>query len=278
VEINGKYPYELRGQTDKLIGNFYGKCGENLGKHKKTFYCTEFKKDLMALKNDFVEAKPFGDTFCVSRRKRRVVWNRAIQVATAVYNLAKLNYLMFVYECIDLVPLYPDGGRRVEVCYGDTDSCWIASTEEIGELHKHFPDKSWFPSKSEETVTEIEGHPISKRQFESKKPLLWKEEYTGHVGIWVKSKSYYADGPDGPKMSCKGAMKHIVEEKKNLKQDFMDMIFTREDKATVSCVNRGFKFDGKGMTSYEQQRAFLSYWYDKSIVLEDQCHLEITPL
>ena len=78
-------------------------------------------------------------------------------------------------------------------------------------------------------------------------------------------------------MSCKGAMKHIVEEKKTLKQDFLDMIFTREDKPTVSCVNRGFKYDD-GMTSYEQQRAFLSYWYDKSTVLADQCHLQITPL
>ena len=96
---------------------------------------------------------------------------------------------------------------------------WIASTEEIGELHKHFPDKSWFPSQSKEIVTEIEGHPITKRQFERKKPLLWKEEYTGHVGIWVKSKSYYADGPGGSKMSCKGAMKNIVEEKKTLKQE-----------------------------------------------------------
>ena len=254
--------YTIRANTDKLIGNFYGKCGEDLRKHKKAVYCSEFEKDLMALKNDFVEAKPFdasffGGTFCVERRKRRIVWDRAVQVATAVYGHAKLNYLKFVFEVLAKIPKYPDGGRKIQLLYGDTDSVWIACTEE--ELT--FKNNKYFPSESQEIVAKIEGREITKAQYERYTPLLWKIEYTGHVFIGPKSKSYYADGPGGRKMSCKGAMKHIVEENKTLKNDFLDMIFI-DKKRDCNVVNRGFKFSDGHMFSYEQQRSFLTYWYD----------------
>ncbi len=143
---------------------------------------------------------------------------------------------------------------------GDTDSVWVACTEEI-----QF-DSPYFPSVSEEYHSTIEGHKLTRKQYELYTPLKWKIEYTGHVMICPRSKSYFADGPDGRKMSCKGAMKHIVEESDTLYQDFLDMVFA--GKKEVVCLNRGFRFDN-GMTTYTQARSFLNYWYDKSPVGPD---------
>ena len=122
-----------------------------------------------------------------------------LQVAFAVYQLAKLKILQFYYDCLDKYVSRED----FQLIQMDTDSMYMAITDENFdniikhemreeyELNKH----SWFPSTSNEFYKEIEmkckKYKINKEQYEKRTPCLFKIELEGKAMIALSSKMYF---------------------------------------------------------------------------------------
>jgi hypothetical protein len=124
---------KILGDTHKLWGNSGpGKTLENTHEHKNIKYVS-VDSDITDVirKANFFDLVPVGNAYEVKTIKSSVKMNRAYQVGIAVYQLAKLRVLEFVYDFLDK---YIDRSDY-EICYGDTDSIYIAiSKENIDDL------------------------------------------------------------------------------------------------------------------------------------------------
>ncbi len=205
---------EFFADTMKLIGNSaFGSTGMDKSKHVKVKMVREnvalklrnsflFKKDVEY--KDFIESTSF---------KRKIKQNMPLQVASAVYQLAKLRILEFYYDCLDKYVSRED----FQLIQMDTDSMYMAITDENfdnlikPEMKKEYEaDKNnWFPSKSEEFCQEIEmngtKYQINKKQYDKRTPGLFKIEWEGSAMIALTSKMYFGAGIGGKnKVSMKG--------------------------------------------------------------------------
>ena len=294
-------PFKAIGNNEKLIGNSApGKLGENVTKWRKTVFCNKDEMFLLSNRIDFVSAEQIGeDWFQCSRLKRRILWNKSIQVYIAIYQQAKLEVLKFVFDFLDKV-LDPLKWESVST---DTDCFGIALTGEFEDCVADWPlyeklKPKYFPRTSKEIshyVTHLgKRYPITIAQADRRKPLLWKEESSGPMVASIGPKMTVVqiqedkDAEDrfkqmGIKLSMRGAINHQYAALRNweanrIKSDFIGIILGQQ--AVIESVNRGFRLrqDDERLVTYQQRKDVCSYWHSKSIILPDCVHTALTPL
>ena len=161
--------------------------------------------------------------------------------------------LEFYYDFLDRFISRED----FELIQMDTDLMYVAvSGDSLDELVKPEMREIFEVEKPNWMVT---------NKFSERTSGLFKTEFQGDRMIAITPKCYYADGPKGRKISCKG-----VSKKQN------EMSWERYGTALNGCVdmakNTGFRIRNGGLVTYEQTKLGLSAYYDKRIVLEDGIH------
>ena len=105
IRVNGEKPYKVISDLQKLKASCpYGKACENLGKYNSTVYVNEEQARQLCEDIWFKSVEHLGDCYGVDRVKQTVHWKRPVQLAVAVYHLAKL--------CILPVPALPSRPPR----------------------------------------------------------------------------------------------------------------------------------------------------------------------
>ena len=103
---------------------------------------------------------------------------------------------------------------------------------------------------------------LSRQAYDKRTPGLFKREWHGDGFIGLSSKTYYCFG-GVDKFSTKGLNKTRNEINKD---KFMQVLTSR---VSGTGVNRGFQVKNSSMYTYVQERAALTYFYPKRIVIED---------
>ena len=186
-----------------------------------------------------------------------------IQVAFSVLDDAKLRMLEFYYDCIDK---YIDRSNY-QYMYMDTDSAYMALSDDFSklikpELQDEFErDKNnWFPR----TDTQ------ENKAYDKRKPGLFKEEYEGDGMIALCSKTYYCWGSrPKDKFSSKGTQQKRNEEILNI-DTYKKCL---NDGKNIDCQNSGFRYIGKAMKTYQQDKVGLTPVYVKGVVMNDGVHV-----
>ena len=233
----------------------------NKNKFSKVRFCDE--KQFNRAKNNyfFTDAEEYNGVYEVSSRALIVKQNMPIQVAFSVLDDAKLRMLQFYYDCVDK---YIDRSDY-QYMYMDTDSAYMALTDSFEKLIKpelqnefELERNKWFPRTD---TTE-------NKAYDKRKPGLFKEEYNGDGMVALCSKTYYCWGSKD-KFSSKGAQQTRNIEILN-KENYKSCL---DNSKTVSCQNSGFRFIGKAMTTYTQDKIGLNPIYVKGVVMNDGNHI-----
>ena len=253
--------YAIIGEGSKIVGNSaYGRTSMNKNKFSKVRFCDE--KQFNRAKNNyfFTDAEEYDGVYEVSSRARTVKQNMPIQVAFSVLDDAKLRMLQFYYDCVDK---YIDRSDY-QYMYMDTDSAYMALTDSFEklikpELQKEFEleRNKWFPR----TDT------VENKAYDKRKPGLFKEEYNGDGMVALCSKTYYCWGSKN-KFSSKGTQNKNIEILN--KRTYKSCLNNSE---TISCQNSGFRFIGKAMKTYTQDKIGLNPIYVKGVVMNDGNHI-----
>ena len=254
--------YAIIAEAAKTVGNSaYGRTGMNKNKFSKVRFCDE--KQFNRAKNNyfFTDAEEYNGVYEVSSRARTVKQNMPIQVAFNVLGDAKLKMLQFYYDCVDK---YIDRSDY-QYMYMDTDSAYMALTDSFEklikpELQKEFEleRNKWFPR----TDTP------ENKAYDKRKPGLFKEEYNGDGMVALCSKTYYCWGSKD-KFSSKGMQQNRNIEILNT-ENYKGCLNNHK---TIGCQNSGFRFIGKAMKTYEQDKIGLSPVYVKGVVMDDGNHI-----
>ena len=192
----------------------------------------------------------------IEKFKSKIKQNLPIHIGVAVYNLAKLKMLQFVY---DFLYKYFDR-EKLQLIQMDTDSMYLALTEdniekilkpemkEQYEKNKHL----WFVTKKEDKRT----------------PGLFKIEFEGDSMVALCSKMYYCtkkknNVKEKDKLSCKGVSKKI----NNLSiKEYKQVLFTKKP---LKALNKGFRMIDNKMRTYQVKKTGISPIYAKRRVLSD---------
>ena len=121
------------GETYKLLANSaYGKMIENLERKDRVELTADVKRVLrLVLDPFFRDAEEVGEAFKLKMGNRSIVVDRPYQCGIAVYQLAKLLMLEFLY---DMMHVYFDP-QDYEFIHTDTDSLYMAlSGPSLGEI------------------------------------------------------------------------------------------------------------------------------------------------
>jgi hypothetical protein len=256
--------HAIIGESAKLVGNSaYGRTGMNKNIFQKIRFCTETQFNRAKNNYFFNDAEEYDGVYEVASRPRTVKQNIPIQVAFNVLNDAKLRMLQFYYDFIDKYI----NRRDYQYIYMDTDSAYMAlSASGINNLIKpelreefEIEEDLWFPRT----------HTDENKVYDKRKPGLFKEEWSGDAMIALSSKTYYCCGDRGDKVSCKGTQK---DRNKDL---LINDSFKRglDDGTTIDCKNKGFRFIGKTMKTYEQDKDGITPIYVKGVVMDDGIHI-----
>ena len=110
------------GETYKLFANSaYGKIIENLERQDRVELTADVRRvQKLVLDPFFSDAEEVGEAFKLKMGKRSIVIDRPYQCGIAVYQLAKLRMLEFVY---DMMHVYFDPHEFIQT---DTDSLYMA--------------------------------------------------------------------------------------------------------------------------------------------------------
>ena len=245
------------GETYKLLANSaYGKMIENLERQDRVELTADVRHvQKLVLDPFFRDAEEVGDTFKLKMGKRSIVIDRPYQCGIAVYQLAKLRMLEFVY---DMMHVYFDP-HDYEFIQTDTDSLYMAlSGDSLDEIVKPEMREQWEESKWDW---------FPKTKYEKRTPGLFKEEVRGHKMIALCSKCYIAMGSMGlAKTSAKG-----VNKKQNqlVWDQYFKALNLEEDEEVT---NVGIRKGADGMITYAQKKKGLSGYYDKRFVWPDLIH------
>ena len=267
--------------TMKLLGNSgYGKTITNVDRHRDVKYCTEVEASRMINDRRFRLLDVVVDNaYKIEMSKRTVTYALPIHVGFFVLQYAKMRMLQFYYDFIDRYlerPLF-------QYCEMDTYSAYLALAGEsvddlvTPELREHYfrHRSQWLPSEccvdheSEYVRCRLAGHPwigsasccVARKAYDKRTPGLFKvESGDGFVGLC--SKTCYCFGPTD-KYSTKGLSKRHNEIDKDA---FLQVLTNRR---SGSGKNRGFRVNHSSVLTYVQERAALTYFYAKRVVLED---------
>ena len=214
----------------------------------------------------FRDAEEVGDAFKLKMGKRSIVIDRPYQCGIAVYQLAKLRMLEFVY---DMMHVYFDP-HDYEFIQTDTDSLYMAlSGDSLDEIVRPELREQWEASKWDW---------FPKTAWEKRTPGLFKEEFRGHKMIALCSKCYIAMGEREVKEDDKTKLKEVVKTSAkgvNKKQNelvwgqYLKALNLEEDEEVT---NVGIRKGTDGMITYAQKKKGLSGYYDKRFVLPDLIH------
>ena len=250
-------------ETMKLIGNSaYGKTVTNQFRFKSVEYAREDSARRSISDPRFcklecldpltaAEADPYYE---VTSHKRVVRLDLPLHVGFSVYQSAKLHMLGFRYDFVGkYVPR--NHFQYVEM---DTDSAYIGLAFESLEAAVREADREAFDREKYKWL------PRPDNVHDRREPGRFKEEWRGDGFIGLCSKTYYCFGRShGHKVSCKGLQK---ARNALTATHFLDVLRTqRSHKGT----NRGFRMKDGVMTTYEQDRTALTYFYPKRKVQED---------
>ena len=268
--------------TMKLLGNSgYGKTITNVDRHRDVKYCTEVEASRMINDRRFRQLDVVIDNaYEIEMSKRTVTYALPIHVGFLVLQYAKMRMLQFYYDFIDRYlerPLF-------QYCEMDTDSAYLALAGEsvddlvTPELREHYfrYRSQWLPSEccvdheSEYVRCRLAGHPwigsasccVARKAYDKRTPGLFKVEWSGDGFVGLCSKTYYCFGPTD-KYSTKGLSKRHNEIDKDA---FLEVLTNRR---SGSGKNRGFRVNHSSGLTYVQERAALTYFYAKRVVLED---------
>ena len=126
---------------------------------------------------------------------------------------------------------------------------------------------NFLPRESNELhpTFKVDGKPFTLAKYDKRTPGLFKVETTKDKMISLCSKMYCASDitEEKIKFSCKG----IQKDGNNVNyQKFHNVLFNKHNDQVL---NKGFRYVGGCMKSYEQVKKGLSYVYHKRIVCED---------
>ena len=243
------------GDTAKLKGNsFYGKLLEDLKRHTNTRFTNNEKDVDTVLRSAFFDdLEEIDGAYEIRERKKRIRIKIPYQCGIAVYQLAKLRMLEFIYDFLDK---YVDRSDY-EGLYMDTDSFYIAlSGDSLDDVIKPELRAEYEAEKHKWLATD---------KYSERTPGLFKVEFEGFRMIALTVKCYFVEGKEGTKYSCKG-----ISKKQN------EMIWNRYKQALEGFLdkakNTGFRVHDQGIVTYEQTKLGLSAYFDKRWVLEDGIH------
>lgn len=251
----------------KLTGNSaFGRTGMNKNRHTNTKYVDDIYKAKRKVNNwlfrdlNEIESTDGSIVFEVSCGKKQIKQNCPLQVASAVYQLAKLRMLQFYHDFLDRF-VSRDDFQMVEM---DTDSAYMGiagkSIEALikPEMKQAYEDEKyqWFP----------DNRTPESKAYTKRTPGLFKVEWEGDGIVALTSKMYYCHRADG---YCKSSAKGIQANKNTdilTFEKYKDCLMKNE---IIQAHNRGFRtWDGTMMT-YEQIKDGLSPIYDKRVVMDD---------
>ena len=210
-----------------------------------------------------------GSIYEVLKSKRKVIQDTPVQVAIAVYSMAKFNLIQFwefLNEHLDQ-NLY-----CLMEC--DTDSLYLALARPTidecvkpGKLQDWWKEKyKYFASKSEKPIM-FDGKEITEEQYQKRTPGLYKLECRADSMICLNSKVYHLWGTDeNGKEIFKTSSKGMQERNSLVQEDFMDVL---EERKEHKVQNAGFIREGTRAYTYTQNRKGLYYFYCKPVVLSD---------
>jgi hypothetical protein len=154
----------------------------------------------------------------------------------------------------------------------DTDSNYFAFSEDSIEklIRPHMREEyekdkyNFLPRESNELhpTFKVDGKPFTLAKYDKRTPGLFKVETTKDKMISLCSKMYCASDitEEKIKFSCKG----IQKDGNNVNyQKFHNVLFNKHNDQVL---NKGFRYIGGCMKSYEQVKKGLSYVYHKRIV------------
>ena len=268
--------------TMKLRGNSgYGKTVTNIDRHREVKYCTEVGTSSHINNKRFRQLDVVtDDVYEITSNKARLTYDLPLHIGFFVYQYAKLRMLQFHYDFIDR---YVDRSL-FQYCEMDTDSAYIAlAGDSIDDLvtseHRehYFKHRSqWLPAeccdnhKDDYVHTRLAGRTwtatepccLARKAFDKRTPGLCKIEWGGDGFIGLCSKTYYCFGSTD-KCTTKGLNKrqNTID-----KDAFLSVLTNRR---SGSGVNRGFRVHNSSMMTYVQERAALTYFYGKRIVMAD---------
>lgn len=281
----------ILGDSYKLLGNSaYGRVLCNKGAHKQIRYTNESQSTKFINDTLFRKLTPLdADLYEIESAKKKVIWDLPAQMGQFVYSYAKLRMLEFYYDFLDrFIPR-----SRFQLLLMDTDSMYIALPK--GSLEDSVPPSrrrdfyssyyKWFPALAcdkhqKKFVSErVQGREwdVNKRKcckkrhvFDERTPGLFKLEFAGKGVIALCSKTYYCVGKkksDDKRLRTKFICKGLSKRLNKLTKDTYYRVL--QNKQSGGGINRGFRTDGRGVLTYQQQRKSLSYFYCKRKVGND---------
>lgn len=271
---------EILADTFKLLGNSaYGKTITNVANHRDVSY-SDNRRDISKKVNDprFLKLTELESGLVeIESKKKNILWNLPCQIGFFVYQYAKLRMLEFYYDFLDRFVSRSD----FQLLEMDTDSFYLAlsrlSLDEVvnPRLRRDFLSvyKNWFPSPSCENhyFQFVNSHETwapcrlcsARTVYDKRTPGLFKVEYTGDCFVGLCSKTYFCEGLNKTKLSCKGLSKRHNDLTLSSYKEVLDT------KQSGGGVNVGFRTDGRSVFTYFQNRKSLSYFYIKRRLSQD---------
>ena len=251
--------FEASALMYKNIGNScIGKTMIDKSKQTTTKFLNEKKFNKAVQSFRFKDAEELKNTngnqtdykYEVGMYKKRNKWDNCIQVGIAVYQLAKLCVLKFVYDFIDkYIPR-----ECYQLMESDTDSLYIAFSNENMDLlvkpkllEEYKIVKDTFLPR-----TDTKEH----NNYDNRTPGLFKEEARGDIMVCLCSKLYFLKSFDDSQKSHyanKGVNKNCNTDKLNI-ETFKKVL----DSATPEMVkNNSIIYCGKKMNMTENNELLL---------------------
>jgi hypothetical protein len=208
-----------------------------------------------------IEQKDGGVVYETVNIKKKIMQDTPIQVGCAIFQLAKLRMISFVYEVMYKF-LDPMSYQLLEM---DTDSLYMAlSGSSIEELVKpELLDE--FKKIKHEWFMDLTT-PESKA-FTLRTPGLFKVEATGDEMICLTSKSYILKGKI-TKSALKGVQAGNNQELITMER-YKQALFGDVKNRVQEATNRGFRMWDNKMQTYCMRKDGLSPIYDKRLVQPD---------
>jgi hypothetical protein len=268
------------GETWKTCGNAsYGYCCIDKSKHNSVKFVEE--NDISRhISDPFFKSleELSGGIYEVVKGKRKVIQDTPVQVAIAVYSMAKYSLIRF-WEFLN-AHLDPKLYCLMEC---DTDSLYLSLARSDIDLCVK-PEKldNWrkkkfefFASDSEEEMV-FDGRKISKKNYDKRTPGLYKLEFIGSGMIALNSKVYHIWDKDSEgNLISKTSSKGMQDRNGLIRADFLRVLLER---AEHRIENAGFIRDGTRIYTYKQNKRGLNYFYCKRIVLEDGINTTHLPI
>jgi hypothetical protein len=239
-------------ETMKLLGNSsFGRTILDKTRFNDIKYKNNENDILKSINSSyFKDLNEINENCCeITSQKKKITMDIPIQIGSAIFGLAKLRILEFVY---DFLHVYIDDSNY-QIVQMDTDSLYLSiSADNFDSIIKTEMREQYEKEKHKWFVT---------NDYDKRTPGLFKIEYDGSGVVALNSKCYYCKG-SYDKLSSKGCQKS----NQLLYQDYKNVLFNGVNKMVT---NRGFRVKNNLICSYEAEKIGLTPFYFKRKVLPD---------